>query len=78
MRHTDKYDGEDSKKGFELAENGMFDVVSLDVNLLDANGLGLIKIIKLFSSSSNSSSKIIIITGESDPDGAEMAINSCA
>jgi len=60
--------------GLELAKNGMFDIVFLDVNLPDANGLDLIKTIK----SSPSSPEIIIITGDSDPDGAQMAINSGA
>ena len=62
------------KHGLELAKNGMFDIVFLDVKLPDANGLELIKTIK----SAPSSPEIIIITGDSDPDGAEMAINSGA
>lgn len=62
------------KEGVEIARNGMFDIVFLDVNLPDANGLDLIKKIK----STPSSPEIIIITGESDPDGAEMAITSGA
>lgn len=60
--------------GLEKAREGMFDVVFLDVNLPDANGLDLIKTIKSVSSSP----EVIIITGDSDPDGAEMAINSGA
>ena len=62
------------KDGLELAKNGMFDIVFLDINLPDANGLDLIKTIK----TAPSSPEIIIITGDSDPDGAEMAINSGA
>ncbi len=62
------------KAGLELAKNGRFDIVFLDVNLPDANGLDLIKIIK----TAPSSPEIIIITGDSDPDAAEMAINSGA
>ncbi len=62
------------KAGLELAKNGRFDIVFLDVNLPDANGLDLIKIIK----TAPSSPEIIIITGYSDPDGAEMAINNGA
>lgn len=62
------------KEGLELAKHGMFDIVFLDVNLPDANGLDLIKTIK----TTPSSPEIIIITGDSDPDGAEMAINSGA
>lgn len=60
--------------GLEKARQGMFDIVFLDVNLPDANGLDLIKTIKTTSSSP----EVIIITGDSDPDGAEMAINSGA
>jgi DNA-binding NtrC family response regulator len=62
------------KEGLELAKNGRFDIVFLDVKLPDANGLDLIKTIK----ATPSSPEIIIITGESSPDGAEMAINSGA
>lgn len=62
------------KGGVDLAKNGRFDLVFLDVNLPDANGLDLIKIIK----TAPSSPEIIIITGDSDPDAAEMAINSGA
>ncbi|MFH2058801.1 MAG: sigma-54 dependent transcriptional regulator [Pseudomonadota bacterium] len=62
------------KEGVELAQNGMFDIVFLDVMLPDANGLDLIKTIK----ATPSSPEIIIITGNSDPDGAEMAIKSGA
>jgi two-component system NtrC family response regulator len=60
--------------GLEKVRQGMFDIVFLDVNLPDANGLDLIKTIKTVSSSP----EVIIITGDSDPDGAEMAINSGA
>ncbi len=60
--------------GVDLAKKGLFDIVFLDVNLPDANGLELIKTIKPVPSSP----EIIIITGESDPDGAELAINSGA
>ncbi|MFH2091968.1 MAG: sigma-54 dependent transcriptional regulator [Pseudomonadota bacterium] len=62
------------KEGVELARNGMFDIVFLDVMLPDANGLDLIKTIK----ATQSCPEIIIITGNSDPDGAEMAIKSGA
>ncbi len=60
--------------GLELAKNGLFDIVFLDINLPDANGLDLIQKIKILPSSP----EIIIITGESDPDGAELAISSGA
>jgi two-component system NtrC family response regulator len=62
------------KGGLELSQNGMFDIVFLDVNLPDANGLDLIKVIK----TADSSPEIIIITGDNNPDGAEMAISSGA
>ncbi len=62
------------KEGLELAKNGWFDIVFLDVKLPDANGLDLIKLIK----ATPSSPEIIIITGASSPDGAQMAINSWA
>ncbi|MFA5905452.1 MAG: sigma-54 dependent transcriptional regulator [Desulfobacula sp.] len=62
------------KAGLELAKNGRFDIVFLDVNLPDANGLDLIKLFK----TAPSSPEIIIITGDSNPDAAEMAINSGA
>ncbi len=60
------------KDGGEFANTGMCDIVFLDVNLPDANGLDLIRKIKR----TVSSPEIIIITGDSDPDGAELAINS--
>jgi two-component system, NtrC family, response regulator len=59
-------------QGLDLAKNNHFDLIFLDVNLPDANGLDLIKSLKSISSSP----EIIIITGESDPDGAELAIQS--
>ena len=62
------------KEGVELAENGMFDLVFLDVMLPDGNGLDLIKPIK----GTPSAPEVIIITVNSDPDGAEMAIKSGA
>nr|NJM02550.1 sigma-54-dependent Fis family transcriptional regulator [Desulfobacula sp.] len=62
------------KEGLALAKNGWFDLVFLDVNLPDANGLDLIKTIK----ENPSSPEVIIITGDSSPDGAEMAISSGA
>ncbi|THB81445.1 MAG: sigma-54-dependent Fis family transcriptional regulator [Desulfobacteraceae bacterium] len=56
--------------GVELAQSDFFDIVFLDINLPDANGLGLISSFK----ATPSSPEVIIITGDSDPDGAEMAI----
>ena len=57
--------------GFELAENGLFDIIFLDVNLPDASGLELIPRIKELPSSP----EVIIITGDNDPDGAELAVS---
>lgn len=51
-----------------------FDVVFLDVNLPDGNGLEALPGIK----ESPSSPEVIIITGKGDPDGAELAIKSGA
>lgn len=73
IRHESRY-ALTGGKGLDLAKNGLFDIVFLDVNLPDANGLDLIPKIKNVPSSP----EIIIITGESDPDGAELAINSGA
>ena len=61
-------------RGLELARNGLFDIVFLDVNLPDSSGLDLIHKIKDLPSSP----EVIIITGETDPDGAELAIASGA
>ncbi|MBU1194269.1 MAG: sigma 54-interacting transcriptional regulator [Proteobacteria bacterium] len=60
--------------GLKQAETGMFDIVFLDVNLPDINGLDLIKTIKQVPSSP----EVIIVTGENTPDGAQIAINSGA
>jgi two-component system, NtrC family, response regulator len=49
-----------------------FDVVFLDVNLPDGNGLDALPRIR----ESEFSPEVIIITGEGDPDGAELAIKS--
>ncbi len=51
-----------------------FDVVLLDVGLPDGNGLDLLPWIK----ASPYSPETIIITGDGDPDGAELAIKSGA
>ncbi|MFP4474326.1 MAG: sigma-54-dependent transcriptional regulator [Desulfatibacillaceae bacterium] len=56
--------------GMAKAMNGEFDVVFLDVRLPDGNGLEVIPDIR----SSENSPEVIIITGEGDPDGAELAI----
>jgi len=51
-----------------------FDIVFLDVSLPDGNGLKAIKIIQEHSFAP----QIIIMTGESNPDGAELAMKSKA
>jgi DNA-binding NtrC family response regulator len=51
-----------------------FDLVFLDLNLPDGNGLKALPRIR----ESHSSPQVIIITGDGDPDGAEMAIRSGA
>ncbi len=61
-------------EGLEKALSEPFDVVFLDVNMPDGNGLDfLTKLPKL-----PSSPEIIIITGYGDPHGAELAIKSGA
>lgn len=51
-----------------------YDVVFLDVNLPDGNGLSMLSQIRKASSEP----EVIIITGEGDPDGAELAIRNGA
>jgi len=60
--------------GLKKVSSGVFDVVFLDVNLPDGSGLDVIPVIR----KEPSSPEIIIITGEGDPDGAELAIKSGA
>ncbi len=57
-------------EGLELATNGDFDVVFLDVKMPDGNGLDALP--KIESSPSNP--EVIIMTGFGDPNGAELAI----
>ncbi len=62
------------QQGLELATSGDFDCILLDVNLPDGNGLkALPKLQEIVSDP-----EIIIITGEGDPDGAELAIENGA
>jgi len=58
------------KSGLAENLNGQYDVVFLDVNLPDGNGLDALPRIK----QSPSSPEVIIITGKGDPDGAELAV----
>ncbi len=60
--------------GMEKAHNHSFDVVMLDVQLPDGNGLSAIEEIR----ETSSSPEVIIITGFGDPDGAELAIKNGA
>jgi len=61
-------------EGLEKATAELFDVVFLDVNMPDGNGLDFLsKLPKL-----PSSPEVIIITGYGDPHGAELAIKSGA
>ena len=62
------------EKGMPLATSGTFEVVLLDVRLPDGNGLTAIPSIK----QSPNTPDVIIITGEGDPNGAELAIKNGA
>ncbi len=61
-------------QGLKEVLSNDFDVVFLDVRLPDGSGLHVIQ--KILAAPS--SPEVFIITGESDPDGAEMAISSGA
>ena len=56
--------------GVKLCEQEEFDVVLLDVQLPDGNGLELLPRIQ----KSIGQPEVIIITGEGDPDGAELLL----
>ncbi|NVM22503.1 MAG: sigma-54-dependent Fis family transcriptional regulator [Desulfobacterales bacterium] len=60
--------------GMKEVSSGTFDVVFLDVCMPDGNGLEVLPKIR----EASSSPEVIIITGEGDPDGAELAIKSGA
>ncbi len=60
------------EEGLTCAADGNFDVIFLDVNLPDGNGLDALPRFKAAPSSPD----IIIITGAGNPDGAELAIRS--
>jgi len=62
------------KEGLKEVSSGKYDVVFLDVRLPDGNGLTELSRIRGVPSSP----EVIIITGEGDPDGAELAIKSGA
>ncbi len=58
------------KEGINLAKKGEWDMVLLDVQMPDGNGLAFIPDFIAVPSSP----EVIIITGQGDPDGAEKAI----
>lgn len=60
------------KKGLIEAASKPFDIILLDVRLPDGNGLESLPKIQDLASAP----EIIIITGDGDPDGAELAINN--
>jgi len=62
------------KDGLVAVSAGAFDVVFLDVRFPDGNGLDALPTIQKKADPP----EVIIITGEGDPDGAELAINSGA
>ncbi len=61
-------------EGIKKSEEGEFEIVFLDVGLPDGDGLQSLPIFK----NTASRPEVIIITGEGDPDGAELAIKSGA
>ncbi|MFT5701085.1 MAG: two-component system NtrC family response regulator [Desulforhopalus sp.] len=61
-------------QGLRFAREFAFDLVFLDVRLPDGSGLEVLSEIKATSSSP----EVIIITGEGDPDGAQVAIETGA
>lgn len=61
-------------EGLQQVADGEYDVVFLDVQLPDGNGLEYIQQV----GGDSSSPEVIIITGQGDENGAEKAIVSCA
>jgi len=64
----------DLEQGFAASGSQEVDVLFLDVRLPDGNGLAAISRFK----EQPGAPEIIIVTGEGDPDGAELAINNGA
>lgn len=58
----------------ELLSGRQFDVVFLDINLPDGNGLRILPEIRKLPDAP----EVIILTGQGDPDGAELAISEGA
>ena len=73
MGHESKY-VHSLYEGQLTASIETFDVIFLDVNLPDGSGLSLLPKIKI----NPSPPEVIIMTGEGDPDGAELAIKNGA
>ncbi|UZP66341.1 sigma-54 dependent transcriptional regulator [Desulfovibrio mangrovi] len=65
---------EDLGSGLAMARRENIDAVFLDVHLPDGNGLSILADL----AKCPSAPEVIIITGEGDPDGAELAINNGA
>jgi two-component system NtrC family response regulator len=61
-------------EGLDLARQRPFDVVFLDVRLPDGNGLDGLPELR----ASGAGPEVIIMTGQGDPDGAELAIRNGA
>jgi two-component system NtrC family response regulator len=61
-------------RGLDRVTSERFDVVFLDVNMPDGNGLQSISTIR----GTASRPEVVIITGSGDPDGAELAIKNGA
>ena len=57
-------------EGLRLAREKEYDVIFLDVRLPDGNGLDILPDLMAF----NDPPEVIILTGQGDPDGAELAI----
>jgi two-component system NtrC family response regulator len=62
------------KEGIRKVSSGNYDIVFLDIRLPDGNGLDALPRIRKLPSAP----EVIIITGEGDPDSAELAIKSGA
>ena len=61
-------------EGYEKLRHSTYDVVLLDVRLPDGNGLEALPRIRRTAAGAD----VIIITGEGDPDGAELAVRNGA
>ena len=61
-------------EGLRMARQGAYDVVFLDVMFPDGSGLDVLPRVKAVASSP----EVIIMTGYTDPEGAELAVRSGA